>query len=146
MQSLSEIPGADQPPCAPAKPPGILRTFYPYPNENSFRLGEWYWAGGQKSQESFSDLINIVSSPTFRPEDVRGISWDKINAQLTKNMDDTEDGEWLEEDVGWKKSPISISVPFNRRYPEKYAHPISCLFVLIAAADVSEFCWPVSVT
>lgn len=89
--------------------------FYPYPNENTFLLGDWYWAGGQKSQESFHDLINIVGSPTFRPEDVREVSWGKINSILACDLNEVDDPEWLDETAGWKRTPISISVPFHRR-------------------------------
>lgn len=98
------------------------QSFRPYPNESSFLLGEWYWSGGaQKSRESFSDLLDIVGSPEFRPEDVRHTSWTKINETLAKNnFDDCNAGvdgeaEWMNEDAGWKKSPVSISVPFHSR-------------------------------
>lgn len=38
----------------------LLETSYhPYPNQNSFLLGDWYWAGGQKSQRSFQDLLTL---------------------------------------------------------------------------------------
>jgi hypothetical protein len=47
--------------------------FAPYPNENSFLLGDWYWNDGvQKSKHSFKQLVDIISSPSFRPADVRG--------------------------------------------------------------------------
>jgi hypothetical protein len=94
--------------------------FYPYPNENSFRLGEWYWNHGiQKSRESFSELLTIVGDSKFRPEDVQHKQWNKIDKKLAGNVGDgglDEGDEWLDvEDAGWKTTPIRISVPFPRR-------------------------------
>ncbi|KAH7917537.1 hypothetical protein BV22DRAFT_1026145 [Leucogyrophana mollusca] len=58
-------------------------SFYPYPNENAFRLGDWYWNhGAQKSQESFKQLLDIVGNAGFSPGDVHGVKWDKINREL----------------------------------------------------------------
>jgi hypothetical protein len=91
-------------------------SFYPFPNESSFRLGHWYWNGGvQKSQQSFKDLIDDVGNPAFDPNDVRHTKWDKINTILGNNVDGDAEGEWMDEDAGWKKTPIQISVPFHRR-------------------------------
>jgi hypothetical protein len=34
------------------------QSFYPYPNETSFHLGDWYWnLGVQKSQNNFQELV-----------------------------------------------------------------------------------------
>jgi len=117
-----------------SRPLNSPNIFSPFPNESSFLLGEWYWNDGvQKSQESFDRLLSIVGSPDFRPEDVRHRKWAKINVLLAKNdfdegdrrqathsckardADDDGDGEWIDEDSGWKKSPVSISVPFHSR-------------------------------
>jgi len=93
--------------------------FYPYPNESSFRLGEWYWSHGiQKSHESFNNLLDIVSSQHFRPEDVRNTKWSRIDTQLARNaFDDNEETAdvWIDEDDGWHRTPISIRVPFHKR-------------------------------
>jgi hypothetical protein len=85
-------------------------SFYPYPNRNSFRLGNWYWNGGmQKSQSGFKELITIVGDPDFRLANVRNVKWDNINDILIK--DDQE--EWLDEDAGWTRTPVTISVPYQ---------------------------------
>lgn len=87
--------------------------FFPYPNENSFLLGDWYWNhGSQKSQENFKKLLDIVGSASFSPHDVRETNWNRINQQLAVN--DWDEGEWVDEDAGWQKSDISIRVPFHR--------------------------------
>ena len=101
--------------------PLVPETLYsPYPNRSSFLLGDWYWSdGAQKSRESFCQLIRIIGNPDFRPEDVQHTSWNKIDADLGRNnFDGSVEGgeeEWMEEDAGWHRTPITISVPFHRR-------------------------------
>jgi hypothetical protein len=96
-------------------------TFYPYPNESSFRLGYWYWNHGyQKSRESFTQLLNIVGNSNFRPEDVRHTEWSSIDVKLAKNdfdvdADEGEERDWFDEDAGWHRTPVNISVPFHSR-------------------------------
>lgn len=90
-------------------------AFYPYPNRNSFLLGDWYWnTGGQKSLRSLKSLIDIVGHPTFNPEDVSKTQWNKINQTLA-GKDDNDSGEWEDEDAGWLKTDVTISVPFLAR-------------------------------
>src|SRR5882762_4791242 len=68
-------------------------TFYPFPNKNSFLLDNWYWNQGvQKSRNSLCDLLSVVGSPEFRPDDVRHTHWGKIDGILGRN-DFDEDGE-----------------------------------------------------
>jgi len=95
--------------------------FHPYPNENSYLLGEWYWnEGKQKSHRSFQNLLDVVANPNFRPEDVQHSRWSKIDAALGHNdfdgvPKDNSQPAWMDHDAGWKQTPISISVPFNHR-------------------------------
>lgn len=85
--------------------------FYPYPNETSFLLGEWFWnSGSQKSQESFKKLLDIVGNDKFSAADIRQTNWSKVNGQLAINDWDT--GEWEDEDAGWCRSSVTINVPF----------------------------------
>jgi len=88
-------------------------AYLPYPNENAFLLGEWFWDDCvQKSQESFKKLVNIVCRPEFRPDDVRDVPWDSINRVLGGP---SQSEEWLDEpDAGWMEMLITISVPFHR--------------------------------
>lgn len=89
--------------------------FYPYPNETSFLLGEWFWnSGAQKSQENFKKLLDIVGSDQFLPAAIQQTNWSKVNNQLAINNWDT--GEWVDEDAGWHCSSVTINVPF---YSEK---------------------------
>ncbi|RDB27823.1 hypothetical protein Hypma_002119 [Hypsizygus marmoreus] len=93
-------------------------SYGPYPNQSSFSLGAWYWnTGVQKSKENFKELVDIVSNPAFKPEDVRHTVWDKIDKHLGGTGDD--DDLWVDEfdDAGWTKEPIEIVVPFHRLTP-----------------------------
>jgi hypothetical protein len=98
-----------------------VETYHPYPNQSSFLLGEWYWNDGvQKSQSSFQNLLKIVSHPEFRPEDVAGLNWQSIDAQLSGDQglggSNGEDGWQDEFAVGdWVKTRIKIKVPFHKR-------------------------------
>lgn len=107
---LSEVPSDHQE--GPAFPPEA--TFFPYPNENAFLLGEWYWNDGeQKTEKNFKKLTDIVGRPDFKSEDVQDIPWSSINKVLGDSTD--SDDMWLDEpDAGWIETPISISVPFHR--------------------------------
>lgn len=100
-------------------------SFGPYPNESSFLLGEWYWTNGrQKSKDDFRSLLNIVGRPEFQPVDVRDTNWRAIDAKLGTNEfdeepitvsdDENEELEWLD-DAGWRRSAITVSVPFHSR-------------------------------
>ena len=94
--------------------------FYPYPNRNSFSLGDWYWNQGvQKSQEGFRKLIDIIGDPDFKSGDIRSMNWAKINATLAENANDGDDRcsdhRSFREDDGWKRTAISINVPFHHR-------------------------------
>lgn len=91
------------------------QPYLPYPNRNSFLLGEWYWSDGvQKSQQSFKNLIDIVGDPSFDPSDIRITNWMSINTALgSSESEELRDGEWVDVDAGWNKSPIRISVPFH---------------------------------
>lgn len=104
------------------KIPGPLDTqsFYPYPNKNSFLIGDWYWCDGiQKSQESFRHLIDIVGNPEFNPADVRHTNWSQINEVLGGNEFNGE--EWEDEEAGWQKTPVTISIPIQRTSRKKSA-------------------------
>ena len=98
---------------APAPLSNKPDDFYPYPNHSSFLLGDWFWTGGiQKSQESFKDLLKIIGDPDFNASDIRNTRWDHINDRL--GSDENEHG-WTDDDAGWIKTPVTISVPHQVR-------------------------------
>lgn len=91
--------------------------FHPYPNEASLQLGDWYWNRGDlKSKESFKQLLDIIRSPSFSPDDVRNTKWASIDHALgTLETGDGSAGseEWLHGDAGWKCKSVAICVPFS---------------------------------
>lgn len=90
--------------------------YYPYPNESSMRLGDWYWNRGvQKSKEDFRKLLDIVGDSTFSPSAISQTAWATVDSQLGHNQFDGNVPEWLGEDEGWKHSSITISVPFHKQ-------------------------------
>jgi len=94
--------------------PPVAPRFGPYPNESSFLLGEWFWDDGtQKSKGGFKKLVDIVSSPNFRPADIRDTNWDLVDRELgdSQNLED-----WVDEfDATWIRSSVEIQVPFHSR-------------------------------
>ena len=105
------------------RPPPLLtqtsdNPYHPYPNNSSFRLGDWFWNHGpRKSQQDFKLLLDIVGDLDFSPEDLRNTNWKAIDKELGSSLgDEPEAGD------GWSCSPITISVPFHSRT----SHPGPC--------------------
>jgi hypothetical protein len=95
------------------QPPPPAQSFDPFPNHSSFRLGEWYWNRGiQKSQADFKELVDIIAHPSFHATDVQNTKWDLINHQLAGHK--SEEEEWIDEDAGWTRTPVTIRAPFHR--------------------------------
>ena len=55
--------------------------------------------------------MNILNDPEFNLEDVRDVNWDQVNNLLA--MDDER--EWVDENAGWMRTPVTISVPYQSR-------------------------------
>ena len=123
--------GADPLPTPVSQPIllGSMNPFYPYPNESSWYIGDWYWnQGAQKSKQSFKGLVEIITSGDFRTEDLHHANWTAIDRQLgshESSQASPDSGEWQVEDGGWTRRSITISVPFSRRSlhpgPRNYA-------------------------
>lgn len=121
-----------EPPIIPFQPQSTLQpgteSYHPYPNRNSYLLGHWYWCDGvQKSQQSFQNLLDIVGNPDFDAADIRGIKWSKINNSLEGQVEQPCEEEWEDEEFGWIKTPVTISVPFTQHArnpgPKNYTTP-----------------------
>lgn len=102
-------------------------TFHPYPNENSWRIGDWYWNhGAQKSKKGFENLLKIIGAADFRSEDLRHTNWYAIDRELgcldvgssdsheASSSHGSNSQDWLPEGDGWMRRSITISVPFSR--------------------------------
>ncbi|KJA13591.1 hypothetical protein HYPSUDRAFT_151446 [Hypholoma sublateritium FD-334 SS-4] len=109
---------------------GPSSPFLPYPNQNAFLLGEWYWNNGlQKTKDGFRKLVDIISAASFNPADVRNIGWDLLHKRLAEptNSEDI----WLDEpDASWKETSITLPIPFDRNTPnpgvQLYTFPPLC--------------------
>ena len=98
----------------------LSNPFYPYSNETSLLLGDWYWNYGyQKCQVSFQKLLDIIGHPGYHSNDVQNTNWEMINQTLGSSgvPDDKnkEASELLDGDIGWKKMTIRICIPFHHR-------------------------------
>jgi hypothetical protein len=50
-----------------------------------------------------------VGAPEFSPTDVCGVKWGELNQQLA----DEDVEEWMDVDVGWTHTLVTIPVPFH---------------------------------
>lgn len=92
--------------------------FSPYPNQNAFLLGEWYWNGSvQKTRSDFQKLTNIICDPSFNAADIANVPWDSLNKRIGETQD-FEEHTWFEEpDAGWTDTSITLAIPFGGRAP-----------------------------
>ena len=116
LEFLSATDCTDDPPLSllpmplGALHPDMGLNYYPYPNENAFKLGDWFWNHGvQKSKGSFSELIKIVGHHDVHPVDVWDVHWGHINKVLGSQNEDI----WIKDDSKWACTPMTISVPFQ---------------------------------
>jgi hypothetical protein len=103
--------------------------FYPFPNKNAFLLGEWRAGDGNgKGRADFAKLVEIITSPDWCSDDIRGINWAKIDTFLAIPIrrDDMDD-DWVEE-AAWRTSTVTINVPFNTRCATPGPHPYEVQF------------------
>ena len=93
--------------------------FYPYPNKTSLHLGDWYWNQGTlKSKVDFKQLLDIIGDPSFRVDNIQDTKWASIDrglGTLTTSDDPEYLSEWLDDDAGWKRTSVTISVPLSQR-------------------------------
>ena len=76
----SRPPGARMLLTTSAQLSNMETSFYPYPNKASLRLGDWYWnQGALKSKDNFRKLLDIIRSPSFRPDDIQNMKWASID-------------------------------------------------------------------
>ncbi|KAI0822397.1 hypothetical protein BC628DRAFT_1421825 [Trametes gibbosa] len=105
----STIPQESRP-----SPRGVLIA--PYPNMLSYLFGKWFWNGSAvKSKADWDHLLNhCILHPEFRPEDLRGMNWKKIDHTLGTNDPGSE--QWGSRD-GWVRAEVPIKVPFGKDAP-----------------------------
>ena len=93
----------------------------PYPNQSSWQLGSWFHSGSHKSLDDFRALREILLAPDFSLDEIRGVSWDRINADLARGV-----GTGLTDTSplgnGWQSTTVKIQVPTSEktsRHPSK---------------------------
>ncbi|KAF5333130.1 hypothetical protein D9611_002410 [Ephemerocybe angulata] len=88
----------------------------PFPNKSSFEVAEWFWNSNGKSFLEFQKLMGIFKQPTFCFEDMISTNWPQTFRSLGANKDDLPEGEgaWIDDD-GWKRTEITIDVPFHSK-------------------------------
>ncbi|KAI0703342.1 hypothetical protein C8T65DRAFT_258430 [Cerioporus squamosus] len=90
---------------------GIL--FAPYPNFSSFLFGKWYWRSGTKSEEDREVLVDTLFHPDFKLEDIRDVSWRKVDRELAGHATSKKDIVIPAAD-NWRHSDVTIKVPFGK--------------------------------
>jgi Plavaka transposase len=90
------------------QPRSLRATLWPYPNISAWRLGSWFWGGGDtKSKAGFKDLVkSVLLSPDFNVRELSDIRWDDIDEMLAKDAGNQPYGG-----EGWKETAITISIP-----------------------------------
>ncbi|KAG1810271.1 uncharacterized protein HD556DRAFT_1302609 [Suillus plorans] len=82
----------------------------PYPNENAFNFGRWYWNTTRQSKSTRQELLdNVILRPGFDPEDLRGVNFDKIDKQLAQDLSSPLEGN------GWRNDPITVNIPTSQK-------------------------------
>lgn len=108
---------------------GTFNDIHPFPNLNSFLLGEWYWSDRtDKSRESFRELLDIITSPEFDPEDIRGADWNRINSSLASSEFDDPGKphpDWITDGTSRRSAAVTLEVPFNSTSLDPGAHAFS---------------------
>jgi Plavaka transposase len=100
--------GVDSHSWPPVVDPGGLReSLWPYPNISAWRLGDWFWNGGDtKSKAGLKTLVNdVLLANDFVVKDLTGISWDAIDEELAHGQPTPISGQ------GWMECSVCIQVP-----------------------------------
>ena len=85
--------------------------FFSFPNEKLLSLTGIGLV--QNLLQSFKDLIGIVGHTNFDPDNVHQTKWDKINQILDDNIEEGQEGEWVDDNVGWKTTQLRYKYLFT---------------------------------
>jgi hypothetical protein len=89
-------------------PSSVWSAIWPYLNLSAWRLGSWFWGGGDtKSKAAFKDLVkNVLLAQDFNLRELEGVQWDRIDEKLASNVGDQPYGG-----EGWQNSTLMIEIP-----------------------------------
>ncbi|KAJ3536274.1 hypothetical protein NMY22_g6101 [Coprinellus aureogranulatus] len=96
----------------------VRNKYHPFPNWSSFMLGSWFWDDRSgKSRESFERLVEVITDPDFKPDDIRKANWRKVGDALASSDLGAdigqEDTQWVEDGASWTCVSVAVDVPFN---------------------------------
>ncbi|KAJ3508461.1 hypothetical protein NMY22_g16610 [Coprinellus aureogranulatus] len=100
------------------------KRYYPFPNLSSYLIGQWFWNDKEKSRDSLRQLISIITSYGFKPEELLLANWDGIRAMLSSSeYEDGPESAWVDDGVSWQTASVTIEVPFNHTALESGSKP-----------------------
>ena len=91
-------------------------SMWPYPNISAWRLGDWFWNGGDtKSKVGLKTLVSdVLLASDFAVKDLAGVSWDVIDEGLAHGQVATPfTGN------GWTECSVEIEVPTGVKKTKK---------------------------
>ncbi|KIJ53889.1 hypothetical protein M422DRAFT_242156 [Sphaerobolus stellatus SS14] len=100
---------------APVTPNDVGPSYFPFPNESSYKLSEYYYRPGTggRSAMDFNELCRVVGDPSFIPSDVYRFSAhkrDNILESFTYDEDDA--GNEILPVGGWQRNiQVPIQIP-----------------------------------
>ncbi|KAI0675431.1 hypothetical protein C8Q78DRAFT_965059 [Trametes maxima] len=94
----------------------------PFDNASQFRMYDWHYnVASTRSMANFNDLLDVILSDGFNPEDLRGFSAESAQARLDGHTE--AKGTFLEKD-GWMQGSVEIPLPKTGvKYPSEQAAP-----------------------
>ncbi|KAJ3531696.1 hypothetical protein NMY22_g8044 [Coprinellus aureogranulatus] len=97
----------------PTGEPRIDNRYYPFPNFSSYLIGQWFWTDQEKGRKSLQQLVAIITSDGFRPEELLLANWDGIQASLGSSEFEDSETAWADDGASWRTASVTIDVPFN---------------------------------
>lgn len=88
-----------------------------YPNKTAAMFNQWFWnGGGTKTRDDRQSLVDVILSPDFVAEDLRGINWQKLDEQVSAAQP-VPGASWCTTDLrillpaGRNAAPVPVTVP-----------------------------------
>jgi hypothetical protein len=88
--------------------PGVQKSpFGNVVNKSWYKLLDWWSSTITKSRQDFQRLIDILSDPNFKVEEIKGIN-------VAQELDKMEKDATFKAESGWKETTIRLPVPCPR--------------------------------
>ncbi|KAJ3531358.1 hypothetical protein NMY22_g8186 [Coprinellus aureogranulatus] len=89
------------------------QRYHPFPNLSSYLIGQWFWNEHGKSRESLQQLVEVITSEGFKPQDLLSANWNNIHASLTSSEFEDQETPWVDDGGSWQTASVTVNVPFN---------------------------------